>query len=111
MGIAAGRVLRRWYRADGLIKQVTVVRVEQATGRISYRRSSKRKGLFPHNRGFITVNNGPAFASQLARYLTGSQLGVTVASVKSRVVSQYGMTFRPHLAGHPLSESWTYERS
>jgi hypothetical protein len=28
-----------------------------------------RKRLFSHNRGFATVNDGPAFASQLARYL------------------------------------------
>jgi hypothetical protein len=41
IGIAAGRVLRRWYRSKNLIKQVTVVRVEQATGRVSYRRSHK----------------------------------------------------------------------
>jgi hypothetical protein len=27
-------------------------------------------GEFPFNRGFVVVNDGPAFASQLARYLT-----------------------------------------
>ncbi len=41
-GIAAGRVLRRWYRAKRLTKQVTVQRVEQGTGRIRYRRCLKR---------------------------------------------------------------------
>jgi hypothetical protein len=69
VGIQAGRALRRWYRAKRLTKQVSVQRVEQATGRIYYRRSRKRKRLFVHNRGFVTVNDGPAFASQLARYL------------------------------------------
>jgi hypothetical protein len=48
-----------------------VVRVEQATGRVYYRCCRKRKRLFAHNRGFVTVNDGPAFTSQLARYLTG----------------------------------------
>jgi hypothetical protein len=69
VGIAAGRVLRRWYRAKGLTKKITVTRVEQSTGRIRYRRSRKRKRLLAHNRGFILVNDGPVVASQLARYL------------------------------------------
>ena len=30
------------------------------------------KQLFAHNRGFVTVKDGPAFASELARYLTDS---------------------------------------
>jgi hypothetical protein len=47
------------------------MRVEQPTGRVYYRRSHKRKRLFAHNRGFVIVNDGPAFASQLARYLNG----------------------------------------
>jgi hypothetical protein len=64
-------VLRRWYRSKGLIKQVTVMRVEQSTGRVRCRRSHKRKRLMTHNRGFIVVNDGPLFASQLARYLAG----------------------------------------
>ena len=37
IGIAAGRVLRRWYRAKGLTKTVLVERVEQTTGRIRTR--------------------------------------------------------------------------
>lgn len=76
-GIAAGRVLRRWYRSKGLTKQVTVTRVEQSTGRVRYRRSRKRRRLMAHNRGFIVVNDGPAVASQLARYLTGLGHGTT----------------------------------
>ncbi|GJF07401.1 hypothetical protein PSD17_63480 [Pseudonocardia sp. D17] len=71
VGIAAGRIARRWYRAKGLTKQVTVQRVEQATGRVTYRRSTVRKRLFAHGRGFVCVNDGAAFASQLARYLGG----------------------------------------
>jgi hypothetical protein len=82
VGIAAGRVLRRWYRSKGLTKQVTVLRVEQSTGRVRYRRSRKRKRLMGHNRGFLVVNDGPAVASQLARYLNG--LGTRHAEVPLR---------------------------
>jgi hypothetical protein len=76
-GIAAGRVLRRWYRAKGLTKTVLVERVEQTTGRVRSRRTRKRRRLFAHGRGFACVNDGPAFASQLARHLDsrGSPLG------------------------------------
>ena len=70
VGIAAGRVLRRWYRAKGLTREVSVARVDQATGRVRYRRCRTRKRLMAHNRGFVVVNDGPAVASQLARYLT-----------------------------------------
>jgi hypothetical protein len=73
VGIAAGRVLRRWYRAKRLTKQITVQRVERTTGRIQYRRCRKRKQLLAHNRGFVIVNDGPAMASQLARYLNALQ--------------------------------------
>jgi hypothetical protein len=69
IGIAAGRVLRRWYRAKGLTTQITVERVERSTGRIYIRRSRARKTLFVHNRGFACLSDGPAFASQLARHL------------------------------------------
>lgn len=61
---------KRYARKD-LTKQTTVARVEQSTGRVCYRRSRRRKRVLFHNRGFIVVNDGPAFASQLARYLTG----------------------------------------
>lgn len=61
VGIAAGRVLRRWYRT-----QVRVQRVDHAAGRVYYRSCRKRKRLFRHNRGFLTVNDGPAFVFQLA---------------------------------------------
>jgi hypothetical protein len=43
VGIAAGRVLRRWYRAKRLTKQITVQRVDRATGHVRYRRCRKRK--------------------------------------------------------------------
>ncbi len=69
VGIAAGRIARRWYRAKGLTRTITVQRVEQSTGRVTYRRSTVRKRLFAHGRGFLCVKDGAEFASQLARYL------------------------------------------
>ncbi len=69
VGIRAGRVLRRWYRAKGLTKQVRCPRVYQGTDRVTYRTTTVRKRLYGHNRGFVTVNDAPAMASQLARYL------------------------------------------
>ncbi|PZS29011.1 MAG: hypothetical protein DLM61_13790 [Pseudonocardiales bacterium] len=54
---------------------MTGLRVDQATGRVHYRHSRKRKRLLAHGRGLVTVNDGPAFASQLARYLAGARLG------------------------------------
>lgn len=42
------------------------------TGRITYRTATVPKRLFTHNRGFVTVNDAPAMASQLARYLASS---------------------------------------
>jgi hypothetical protein len=83
VGIAAGRTLRRWYRAKGLTTQVRVQRVEHNTGRVYYRSCHKRKRLFKHNRGFLTVNDGPAFASQLARYLTGTRAEASVVECQA----------------------------
>jgi hypothetical protein len=37
-------------------------------------RTRKRKQLLTNNRGFIVVNDGPAFASQLTRCLTSVHL-------------------------------------
>jgi len=71
-GIRVGRVLRRWYRAKGLTKRVRRERVDQATGRVTTRTTTARKRLPAANRGFVTVNDGPAIAPQLARYLTAS---------------------------------------
>jgi hypothetical protein len=69
IGVRAGRIMRRWYRAKRLTKKITVPRVERATGRIRTRSSMTRKRVFAQNRGFATVNDGPGFASQLAKYL------------------------------------------
>lgn len=69
IGIAAGRIARSWYRAKGLTKAITVERVDQATGRVTYRRSTVRRKLFAHARGFICLNDGAAFAAHLGLFL------------------------------------------
>ncbi len=69
-GVQAGRIARRWARAQGRAQQTWKMRVEQSTGRVRYRRSRSRVKLMTNGgRGWIAVNDGPAFASALARYL------------------------------------------
>jgi hypothetical protein len=70
VGIAAGRIARRWYRAKGLTRQTSVRRIRQSSGQVSFRRSRVRTELFSHGRGFICVNDAAGFASAIARYLT-----------------------------------------
>ena len=76
------RILRRWYAAKGLTKRVRRPRLDQVTGRIPtaspYRIVTVRKRLFRYNRGFVTVNDGPTMAFQLACYLIGLPLSETV---------------------------------
>lgn len=77
VGIAAGRIARRWYRAKGLTRPLTVVRVQRSNGRVRYRRSTVRKSLLTNGRGFVSVNHGADFASQIASFLrdlTGSPM-------------------------------------
>jgi hypothetical protein len=62
---------------QGPDQAVVSSRIDQATGRVVHRRTTVRKRLFCNNRGFVTVNDGPAFASQLARYLNSVLLGIT----------------------------------
>ena len=54
-GIAAGRVLRRWYRAKRLTNQISVQRVERATGHVRYRYSRKRKQRLRGGRGRLSA--------------------------------------------------------
>lgn len=69
VGIAAGRVLRRWYRSKDFTKQVTMQRIEQSTGRCSLPAPANANGssLQPRLRH---LHDGPDFTSQLARYLS-----------------------------------------
>ena len=87
--VAAARVMRRWSRAQGRTRKVMRPRVAggqpqsryavveglagaemvEATGPVRYRRTTVRAVMVPRGRGWIAVNDGPAFAAQLARYL------------------------------------------
>jgi hypothetical protein len=71
VGVAVGRLLRRWARAQGTTRQTTRARVNQATGRVRYRNSRVRVRRLLGCRGWVSVNDGAAFASQIARYLAG----------------------------------------
>lgn len=88
-GVLAGRTLRRWARAQGVTREVSVWRTKGGRALSEYpevqglagaellagqhkarkrkvRRRARRMGA---NRGFVMVNDGAAMTSQLARYL------------------------------------------
>lgn len=66
-GIRAGRIARRWAKAQRRTQQTWKPRVDQATGRVRYRRTRSRARLMTNgNRGWIAVNSGPSFCSRLA---------------------------------------------
>lgn len=87
--VAAARVMRRWSRAQDRRQQVVRPRVAGGRaqsvypeviglagaqflanqGRTRYRRTRRRVVLVSKGRGWVAVNDGPAFASDLARYL------------------------------------------
>jgi hypothetical protein len=72
-GIGAGRIARRWAKAQRRVHQTWKPRVDQTTGRVYYRRSRSRVRLMTNgNRGWIALNHGPAFASALSRLTTVS---------------------------------------
>lgn len=61
--ISAARVLRRWARSQGTTRQVKVWR----NGR--FRKVRRRVLRMSTTQGFVSVNDGPAMAWQIARYL------------------------------------------
>ncbi|MER5672792.1 hypothetical protein [Pseudonocardia alni] len=63
IGIAAGRVARRWYRAGRRA-------ADKAPAPNNRRARSCRRYVFRSCRGFLCVNNGASFAATLSRYLT-----------------------------------------
>ena len=84
----ARRILRRWSRQQAIYAdvgcrfpsevvprtaKVSVPRVDPETGRVNFRRVRRRRQLFSQGGlagGFVLSNNGPEFASQLARALS-----------------------------------------
>lgn len=72
-GIAAGRILRRWARAQGVTRELSVPRVDQRTGTVRYRTVRRPAVRLPANRGWVSVNDGAAFGATLARWLAASE--------------------------------------
>jgi len=86
--INARRIVRRWSRSQAAYSDLTqrfpyavvprsakvsVPRVDSQTGRVTFRRVRRRRQLCAQgglNGGFALANNGPEFASQLARELS-----------------------------------------
>jgi hypothetical protein len=94
----AARVMRRWARSQGVMYDARVprsrpgeinpafVRNENAgiiglaglqltTGRVRKRKVRRRVKRLPRGRGWISLNDGPAFALEVARYLDMSGYG------------------------------------
>lgn len=72
-GIAAGRILRRWARAQGVTRELSVPRVDQRTGTVRYRTVRRPAVRLPGNRGWVSVNDGAAFGATLARWLAATE--------------------------------------
>jgi len=68
-GVTAGRILRRWARAQRTTREITRPRVDHTTGRVRYRKTRVRVSRLPSCRGWVSVNDGANFAEQLARAL------------------------------------------
>jgi hypothetical protein len=66
IGVAAGRVRRRWHCAKGLRTQVKLQRAEKATGRVYYRSCRNANDCSAIIVDCLRAATGPLFASQLA---------------------------------------------
>lgn len=67
--VQAVRILRRWSRAQGVTRQVSVERVDIKTGRVRIRRVRRPVRRLRVGAGWVAVNDGAAFGIQLARAL------------------------------------------
>lgn len=69
----AAKIMRRWARAQGTTRQETVWRtsINLKTGEVKYRKRRVRRRVkrMRGRLGFLSVNDGPAFAFQLSRAL------------------------------------------
>lgn len=66
--IRLARYCRRWARAQGTTREVRVPRID-AAGTVHTRRVRRRVRRLGSSAGFVVVNDGPAFVSQLLRAL------------------------------------------
>lgn len=65
--ITAARTLRRYARAQGVTREVTVQRVDTRTGVVRYRKVRRPVRRLGSGRGFLCVNDGPSLAADVAR--------------------------------------------
>lgn len=70
---AVSRSLRRWSRAQGVTRELSVPRVNRKTGEIRYRTVRRRAARMKSGRGFVSVNDGAAMGAQLARWIAGTE--------------------------------------
>ena len=66
---AAARTLRRWARAQKVTRQTIVRRADIATGMVRFRKVRRRVRRLRSGHGWVSLNDAPAFALDLARYL------------------------------------------
>jgi hypothetical protein len=64
--VQAVRILRRWSKAQGVTRQVSVERVDTKTGRVRARRVRRPVRRLTAGAGWVAVNDGAAFGTQLA---------------------------------------------
>jgi len=72
--VLAARTLRRWSAAQGVTHQCPVRRIDLGTGAVSYRKVRRPVRRVRSGRGWVSVNDGPAFATEVARYLERSTM-------------------------------------
>lgn len=67
--VQAARLMRRWSRARRFYRPVKRDRVELATGRVRKRSTMVRTYQVRKGRGWVSLNDAPAFAADVARWL------------------------------------------
>jgi hypothetical protein len=65
--VAAARVMRRWSRSRRYWRTARRSRVERTTGRVRDRATTVRVWQVRRGRGWVSINDGPAFAADVAR--------------------------------------------
>lgn len=114
MATDAARVMRRWAAAQGTTRRVTVVRTsggvprsrypqinslagaayETSPGKVRYRNVRRPVKRLPRGRGWISLNDAPAFASALARHLAPLTDVETTTDRRARLIAATGVTLR-----------------
>jgi hypothetical protein len=69
----AARVMRRWAHSQGITREVSVRRADTSTGVVRHRKVRRKVKRLPRGHGWISLNDGPGFAVEVARYLAAEQ--------------------------------------